>query len=91
MAWVRAAEAEGGERVRAWRAHDDVRIAEYLAAKRMPVYVPVPHPVEHIGHELGGSTLGHNGPAAKRVARAWIGPEARGAGLPWEDLRCVRE
>ena len=73
-----------------WNRDDDVRLGAFLAAHKLPVFVPVPHPVEHIGDELG-SVMGHHGPAAKRRARAWLGEAGAGGALPWDDLRAVNE
>lgn len=84
-------EREGSELAADWRHHDDVRVAAFLAARKMGVYVPVPHPVEHVGDEIGGSVMGHNFAPAGRRARAWLGESVHGAGLPWHDLRHVRE
>lgn len=89
LAWI--AEHEHEAAARGWSHHDDVRLAAFLAEIKRPVYVAVPNVVEHVGDALGGSTLGHNGPAAKRRARRWIGATERGAALGWDDLRCVRE
>lgn len=90
LAWVAEQEAQGlGQD---WRIHDDVRIAAWLRAHRRPMFVAVPHPVEHVGDELeGGSVMKHNGKPELRRARAWLGEDGRGAGLSWTDLRYVRE
>jgi hypothetical protein len=72
-----------------WRSHDDVRLASFFSASRLPVYVTVPNVVEHIGDELG-SVLGHHGPAGKRRARVWLGDQP-GTEVDWSDLRFVRE
>lgn len=88
LRWIDA--REGTEEGRGWNRDDDVRLGAWLAAHRLPVFVPVPHPVEHIGDELG-SVMGHHGPAAKRRARAWLGETAAGAHLPWHDLQYVTE
>ena len=88
LRWIDAREET--EAAAEWREHDDVRLAAFLTARRLHVFVPVPHPVEHIGDELG-SVMGHNFTPAKRRARAWLGEEARGAHLEWTDLRHVQE
>lgn len=76
-----------------WRRHDDSRLAAFFEAHRVPVFVAVPHPVEHVGDAIGGSVMGHHGPAAKRRARAgaWLGEDQALGGLDWTDLRSVRE
>lgn len=89
LRWIDA--REGTEAAREWRHHDDVRLADFLTAQNRAVFVAVPHPVEHIGDAIGGSTMGHNQAPARRRARVWLGEEARGAHLEWNDLRHVRE
>lgn len=89
LRWI--AEREGTDLAADWRAHDDVRMAAFLDSRKLPVWVPVPHPVEHVGDEIGGSVMGHNFAPAGRRARAWLGEDTHGAGLPWYDLRHVRE
>lgn len=87
LTWIAAQEAANPS----WGPHDDTRLAAFFAAEKIRVYVPVPHPVEHIGDALGGSTMGHNFDPAKRRARAWIGPYGSGGALPWNDLRTVKD
>lgn len=88
--WV--AENEGGEASAEWGNSGDMRLAGWLKAERRPVYVAVPHPVEHIGDALdGGSVMGHHGKPAGRRARAWLGEDGVGATLPWSNLAYVRE
>lgn len=89
LAWCDA--QEGTEVAHDWRQHDDVRIAAYLAAVDRPVYVTVPNLVEHIGDEIGGSTMGHNQLPARRRARFWLGAEGHGAAIPWRELKALRE
>lgn len=89
--WVGANEETQGK---AWAHHDDVRIAAFLAAHRMAAYVPVPHPVEHIGDALpGGSVLKHNFQAAKRRSRpgVWLGENTQLGHINWADLTHIRE
>ena len=89
LQWI--ADHEGTDLAADWRAHDDVRMAAFLDSRRLPVWVPVPHPVEHVGDEIGGSVMGHNFSPTGRRARAWLGEDTYGAELPWHDLRHVRE
>lgn len=89
LSWCDA--AEGTERAKDWRQHDDVRIAAFLAEVNRPVFVTVPNLVEHVGDEIGGSTMGHNQLPARRRARVWLGEDGSGAGVRWSDLRAVRE
>lgn len=88
VAWIEV--REGTPESAGWKRHDDERLGAFLRARRLPVFVPVPHPVEHVGDELG-SVMGHHGPAAKRRARAWLGEDQPCAHLPWSDLRHVQE
>lgn len=74
-----------------WKFHDDVRLAAYFTSRKIPVFVPVPHPVEHVADEIGGSVLGHNGSAARRRARAWLGEHVALADYGWGDTGFVRE
>lgn len=76
-----------------WRRHDDSRLAAFFEAHRRQVFVAVPHPVEHVGDAIGGSVMGHHGPAAKRRARpgAWLGEEQPLGALDWSNLQSVRE
>lgn len=90
VSWIDRHEGRGVALDGDWRRHDDVRLAAYFASRRIPVFVAVPHPVEHIGDELG-SVMGHNGPPGKRRARVWIGEDAKGAHLPWGNLDYVSE
>lgn len=87
--WIQ--DMEGTDFAKDWRAHDDVRVAAFLAAQKRPVWVPVPHPIEHVGDEIGGSVMGHNFSPAGRRARAWLGEQTHGASLPWGDLRHVHD
>lgn len=88
--WV--AENEGGAASSDWGNSGDMRLAGWLKAMSRPVFVAVPHPVEHIGDALEGrSVMGHNGKASGRRARAWLGEDGRGAALPWSNLEHVRE
>lgn len=88
--WV--AEHEGTDHSKEWGNSGDMRLAGWLAAMKRPVYVAVPHPVEHIGDALEGrSVMGHNGKAEGRRARAWLGEDQLGGALNWADLRFVRE
>ncbi len=88
MAWIDS--SEGTPISKDWGRDDDVRLAAFYQTHKIPVFVAVPHPVEHIGDELG-STLGHNGPAAKRRARVWLGEQGLGAHLNWANLQHVKE
>jgi hypothetical protein len=75
-----------------WGNSGDMRIATWLKVAKRPVYVAVPHPVEHIGDALPGrSVMGHNGTPKGRRARAWLGEQGKGAEVPWNDLRFVKE
>lgn len=87
LAWIASRESSAPE----WGHHDDVRLAAAFNAFGRRVFVPVPNLLDHIGDAIGGSTLGHNGPAARRRARVWIGQDGQGAHLPWHDLRHVAE
>lgn len=90
VCWV--AENEGGEASAEWGNSGDMRLAGWLKAAKRPVFVAVPHPVEHIGDALaGGSVMGHNGKPSGRRARVWLGEDGRGAALPWSNLEHVRE
>lgn len=90
VSWVR--ENEGTPTSAPWGNSGDMRIAGWLGATKRPVFVAVPHPVEHIGDALeGGSVMGHHGTPAGRRARAWLGEDVHGAGLPWSNLEFVRE
>lgn len=88
--WV--ADHEGTHASVPWGRSGDMRLASWLNAHRRPVFVAVPHPVEHIGDALPGkSVMGHNGKPEGRRARAWLGEHGRGAGLPWNDLAFERD
>lgn len=88
--WVEA--HEGTDTAKPWANSGDMRLADFFKSIKKPVWVPVPHPVEHVGDALpGGSVMGHNGKASGRRARAWLGEDGRGASLPWDDLRFERD
>jgi hypothetical protein len=87
LAWVDEHE-EANKAV--WRRDDDVRISSWLISQGRPVYVAVPHPVEHIGDELG-SVMKHNFDPKKRRAKAWLGEEGLGVGVDWSNLAYIRE
>lgn len=90
LAWV--SQHEQSQAASDWKIHDDVRIAAWLKTNKRPMFVAVPHPVQHIGDELeGGSVMKHNGKPELRRARAWLGEQGRGAARAWSDLRFVRE
>lgn len=89
LRWVDAAEGAGS--TADWRHHDDVRMGAFLASRGLPAWVPVPNVVEHVGDAIGGSTLGHNGPAARRRARSWLGEANEGRKLSWYALAFVRD
>jgi hypothetical protein len=82
---------EGTLIAKEWHHHDDVRIASYLRHHKKHVFVAVPHPVEHIGDEIGGSVMGHNFAAHKRRARAWMGETGCGVNVDWTNLQYIRE
>jgi hypothetical protein len=84
-------EREGTPEAADWRRHDDVRMAAFLTAKKLGVYVPVPHPVEHVGDEIGGSVMGHNFLPHRRRARVWLGDHGRGSDIDWTNLEHVSE
>lgn len=86
LSWIK--ENEGS--TPGWSHHDDVRLAAFFSHIGTPVFVAVPHPVEHIGDQLG-SVLKHYGPAGKRRGRAWLGENTPLSGLNWKDLKCVKE
>jgi hypothetical protein len=73
-----------------WKKDDDVRLASWLAATKRSVYVAVPHPIEHIGDELG-STMGHNFDPKKRRAKSWLGELGLGVDVAWDNLAYIRE
>lgn len=89
LTWIDA--QEGTPAAADWKQHDDVRLGAYLLAHRRQVFVPVPHPVEHVGDAIGGSVMGHNGPAARRRARIWLGKDGFGSLIRWADLAYVGE
>ncbi len=92
VSWVR--EHEGSAVSKDWGNSGDMRIAGWLKAFRLPVFVAVPHPVEHIGDALeGGSVMGHHGKPSSRRARpgAWLGEARSLAGESWNNLEFVRE
>ncbi len=84
-------EREGTPEAGDWRRHDDVRVAAFLTAKKRGVYVPVPHPIEHVGDEIGGSVMGHNFLPHRRRARVWLGEQGRGSDIDWTQLEHVSE
>ena len=87
LTWISARESENAKE---WRRDDDARIRSWLKATNRPVYVAVPHPVEHIGDELG-SVMKHNFQPEKRRAKFWLGEDGAGADLAWHNLGYVRE
>lgn len=90
--WVASHEPGPSKKTIAWGRSGDMRLQAYLCAAKRLAFIPVPHPVDHIGHELpGGSTLGHHGTAEKRGARpgCFLGEDAPLAGIRWEDVRYV--
>jgi len=88
--WV--AENEGTDVSQPWGRSGDMRLSAWLSAHKRPVFVAVPHPVEHIGDALPGrSVMGHNGKPEGRRARAWLGEDGRGSGLPWSNLAFERD
>lgn len=89
MRWID--EREGTADASAWKHHDDSRLAAFFADRKLPVFVAVPHPVEHMADEIGGSVMGHNFAAPGRRARAWLGEGGLGAQRPWSDLRYMAE
>lgn len=89
MQWIDA--QEGTEVAKDWRQHDDSRLAAFFRMKKLPVFVAVPHPVEHLVEIEGGSAMGHNFDPTKRKAKVWIGEQASGTKFDWTDLRFVRE
>lgn len=89
LRWIET--SEGQESASDWRHHDDVRMGAFLQSRKLPAWVPVPNVVEHVGDAIGGSTLGHNGPAARRRARSWIGETNDGRMVNWHDLAFVRD
>lgn len=84
-------EQEGTDAAAEWRQHDDVRMAAFLATRKLGVFVPVPHPVEHVGDEIGGSVMGHNFSPRGRRARVWLGEQGHGHHIDWTNLQHVSE
>jgi hypothetical protein len=70
-----------------WRFHSDVRMAAYFAFRRLRTWVAVPSLVEHVGHEIGGSTLAH----PRRLATAYIGDDGVANSVDWENPNYIIE
>lgn len=64
-----------------WGTCDDTRMASFFRGMDLRTYVTVPNLVEHVGDVLG-SLLGHTNPRSS----LYIGDDARGVDVPWEEL-----